>query len=97
VLDAESPDKALALAESTPGAIDLVLTDMVMPRMSGQELARRISALKPETRIVFMSGYSDQAIGETGTLAPGTLFLQKPFTMDALMRTIRRALDEGRS
>jgi CheY-like chemotaxis protein len=97
VLDADAPDKALALVESTPGAIDLVLTDMVMPRMGGQELARRISALKPEARIVFMSGYSDQAIGETGTLAPGTFFLQKPFTMDTLMQTIRRALDEERS
>jgi two-component system cell cycle sensor histidine kinase/response regulator CckA len=61
--------------------------------MSGQELARRITALKPETRVVFMSGYSDQAIRDQGNLEPGALFLQKPFTMDALMRTIRRALD----
>jgi two-component system cell cycle sensor histidine kinase/response regulator CckA len=94
VMDVDTPDKAIALAESTSGAIDLVLTDMVMPRMSGQELSRRIATLKPGIRIVFMSGYSDQAIGDLGNLEPGTLFLQKPFTMDALMRTIRRALDE---
>jgi CheY-like chemotaxis protein len=97
VLDADAPDKALALVESTLDPIDLVLTDMVMPRMSGQELARRIVLLKPKTRVVFMSGYSEQAMANHATLEPGTLFLQKPFTMDALMRTIRRALDEGRS
>jgi len=93
VLDAEAPDRALVLVESTPGTIDLVLTDMVMPRMSGPELAQRITAIKPEARIVFMSGYSDQAMGNGTTLEPGALFLQKPFTMDALLRTIRRALD----
>lgn len=93
MLDAEAPDKALSLMQSTSGPIHLVLTDMVMPRMSGQELARRIATLKPETRVVFMSGYSDQAMEDQGTLEPGTLFLQKPFTQDALMRTIRGALD----
>jgi CheY-like chemotaxis protein len=97
VLDADAPDKALALIESTLDPIDLVLTDMVMPRMSGQELARRIVLLKPKTRVVFMSGYSEQAMANHATLEPGTLFLQKPFTMDALMRTIRQGLDEGRS
>jgi len=96
VLDAEAPDKALSLLQSTPGHIHLVLTDMVMPRMSGQELARRVAALKPEARVVFMSGYSDQAIEDQGGLEPGTPFLQKPFTLDALMRTIRGALDAGR-
>jgi hypothetical protein len=95
VLDAEAPDKALSLVQSTPGPIHLVLTDMVMPRMNGQELARRVATLKPEARFIFMSGYSDQAMGDQGTLEPGALFLQKPFTMDALMRMIRRALDAG--
>jgi two-component system, cell cycle sensor histidine kinase and response regulator CckA len=70
---------------------------MVMPRMSGSEMARRLAALKPEVRVVFMSGYSDQAMGDQSVLESGTLFLQKPFTMDALMRTIRRALDAGPS
>jgi len=93
VLEAGAPDKALSLAESTPGPIHLVLTDMVMPRMSGQELAKRIAAVRPQAHVVFMSGYSDQAVADQGTLEPGSLFLQKPFTMDALMRMIRRALD----
>jgi two-component system cell cycle sensor histidine kinase/response regulator CckA len=95
VLDAEAPEKAVSLVESTPGAIHLVLTDIVMPRMNGRELAGRIATLKPEARFVFMSGYSDQAMGAQGTLDPGAIFLQKPFTLDALMRTVRRALDAG--
>jgi two-component system cell cycle sensor histidine kinase/response regulator CckA len=93
VLEADAPDEALARIQSTPGDIDLVLTDMVMPRMSGQELVRRIAVLKPETRVVFMSGYTDQALRGDGTLDPTVLFLQKPFTMDALLKTVRRALD----
>ncbi len=95
VIDAEAPDKALSLVEATPAPIHLLLTNMVMPRMNGQELARHIAALRPEARVVFMSGYSDQAMGDQGTLAPRAIFLQKPFTMDALMRMIRRALDAG--
>jgi two-component system cell cycle sensor histidine kinase/response regulator CckA len=95
VLDASTPDAALALVEATPGDIHLMLTDMVMPRMSGQELARRIAILKPRAGVVFMSGYTDQVVGDEGTLAPGTHFLQKPFTMDALLKTLRRALDAG--
>jgi PAS domain S-box-containing protein len=93
VLDADAPERALALARAHGGPIDLVLTDMVMPRMGGQELATMLAAILPGLRVVFMSGYSDQAVGEQVTLEPGTLFLQKPFTLDALMRTVRRALD----
>jgi two-component system, cell cycle sensor histidine kinase and response regulator CckA len=95
VVDVDAPDKALSLVQSTPGPIHLVLTDMAMPRMNGQELAKQIATLKPEARFVFMSGYSDQAMGDQGTLEPGALFLQKPFTMDALLRTIRLALGTG--
>ena len=93
VLDTESPDKAIALVQSTTGPLDLVLTDMVMPQMNGQELSKRIAAVRPQTRVVFMSGYTDQFVGEAGTLEPGALFLQKPFTMEALLRTVHRALD----
>jgi DNA-binding NtrC family response regulator len=93
VVDADTPDKALSMVEATPGPIHLLVTDMVMPRMNGQELARRIAVLKPEARVVFMSGYSDQTMGDQGTLPPDALFLQKPFTVDALLKTIRRALD----
>jgi two-component system cell cycle sensor histidine kinase/response regulator CckA len=93
VFDAESPERAIALVQSATGPLDLVLTDMVMPQMNGQELSKRILALRPQTRVVFMSGYTDQFVGEAGTLEPGALFLQKPFTMEALLRTVRRALD----
>ena len=95
VLPADAPDKALSLVRSMPDPLHLVLTDMVMPRMNGQELARQIVLLKPEARVVFMSGYTDQMAGDEGALAPGTLFLQKPFTMEALLKIIRRALDAG--
>jgi PAS domain S-box-containing protein len=96
VLDAASPDAALALLANTATPVALVLTDIVMPRMSGPALARQITALKPETRIVFMSGYADAALGEEGTLAPGAPFLQKPFSTDALLSVLRRTLDEAR-
>jgi CheY-like chemotaxis protein len=93
VLDAESPERAITLVEETAAPIDLVLTDMVMPQMNGQELSRRLALLRPASRVVFMSGYTDQFVGDAGTLEPGAEFLQKPFTMDTLLRTVRRALD----
>ena len=94
VLDAAGPDAAMALLDTSP-AIDLVLTDIVMPGMSGRELAKRIEAVQPRARFVFMSGYSDSSMGGVTTLEPGAHFVQKPFTMDQLMDTIRRALDDA--
>jgi PAS domain S-box-containing protein len=93
VLDAEAADQALAIVEATSAPIHLVLTDMVMPRMSGQELASRLAVIRPQTRLVVMSGYSAPAAGDQGTSDLGAPFLQKPFTLDALLRTVRRALD----
>jgi two-component system, cell cycle sensor histidine kinase and response regulator CckA len=93
VLDSGAPEGALALVQSTASPIDLILTDMVMPGMSGPELAKQITALKPKIRVVFMSGYSEQIVGDAGTLAPGAHFLQKPFKMNSLLTTIRAALD----
>jgi two-component system, cell cycle sensor histidine kinase and response regulator CckA len=93
VIDAEAPDAALLLVAKMNKPIDLLITDMVMPGMNGPEFAKRISALHPRARVLLMSGYSDQALSGEGILEPGTLFLQKPFRMDDLMSTIRRALD----
>ena len=93
VIDAEAPDVAMQLLEASPRRIDLVVTDMVMPRMSGPELVKRLAVLQPEARAVFMSGYSDSAMGGVTTLDPGAHFLQKPFTHDELLDTVRRALD----
>jgi two-component system, cell cycle sensor histidine kinase and response regulator CckA len=92
VLDAATPDEAVAIAKSHTGPIHLLLTDIIMPRMSGPELARQIASLKPKTRVVFMSGYSDEVFGEAGVLKAETPFVQKPFSADVLRRTIRRAL-----
>lgn len=92
VIDAAGADAALALLDTAP-AIDLVLTDIVMPGMSGPEFVKRLATRQPGARVVFMSGYSDSSMGGVTTLDPGAHFVQKPFTMDQLMDTIHRALE----
>jgi len=66
-----------------------------MPQMSGPELARRIRELRPRTKVVFMSGYTDDALGHHGVLDPDIVLLSKPFTPESLMQHLRRALDGG--
>ena len=92
VLDAASPLEALRLVEHYP-TIPLLLTDVVMPQMHGDELARRVKALHPAIKVIHMSGYTDDALLRDGRLPHGDAFLAKPFTPDALMRTIRAVLD----
>ena len=92
VLEAGGPDAALQSAPSHPGPIHLVLTDVVMPRMSGREMAARLKTLRPEIQVLYMSGYTDDAIGHHGVLSPGTHFLQKPFTPETLLRKVREVL-----
>ena len=65
-----------------------------MPGLSGPAVAQRLAALRPQMRILYMSGYPDEAIGQRGELDPGTHFLQKPFTADALLRKVREVLDQ---
>jgi CheY-like chemotaxis protein len=93
VLAAADPEDAIAKVRGQPVRIDCVLTDVVMPRMSGRELTRRLAAERPGLRVVFMSGYTDEAIGHHGVLDAGTHFIQKPFTQQALLRKLRDALD----
>ena len=93
VLEAPDALAALRIFEARFGPIDLVLTDVVMPRMSGRELAIQLATLRPAMPVGYMSGYTDTAIVHHGVLEPGTTFLQKPFTPDALVRKIRQALD----
>jgi CheY-like chemotaxis protein len=91
-LDAGDGEEALQLVEGAPDPIDLVLTDVMMPRMGGTELARRLSRLRPGLRIVFMSGYSDDPVVRTIERSP-SIFLAKPFTATALMEKVRETLD----
>jgi DNA-binding NtrC family response regulator len=93
LIEASNPGEALALLEAHHGPIQLLVTDVVMPQMSGRELASRVAAARPETRILYMSGYTDDAIIRHGVLDPGTPFLQKPFAPDSLARKVRDALD----
>ena len=65
-----------------------------MPRMSGPELAKGVRVARPEIKVLFMSGYTDEAMGLHGVLGAGTQFIQKPFAADALLRKVREALDE---
>ena len=93
VLEAVDGEEALAVAAAHPGRIDLLLTDVVMPGIGGAELARRLREDRPEVRILFMTGYSVEAVASHGVLAPGSTLLQKPFTVDELVGRVREALD----
>jgi CheY-like chemotaxis protein len=92
VLEANSPNDALRLAEAHPDPIHILLTDVVMPQMNGRQVADRLLAARPGLKVLFMSGYTDAAILQHGVLEPGTHFLQKPFTPDGLSRKIREVL-----
>ena len=92
VLEAEDGSSALRLAAAHEGGIDLLLTDIVMPGASGREVAQQVTALHGAVRVLYMSGYTDGEISHDGTLEPGSLFLQKPFTCDTLARMVRDAL-----
>ena len=98
VLEAGTGDEALEVVARTTDRIAMVLTDVVMPGMSGPEFARRIVEVAPGTRVLLMSGYPDGEIGRRGLLAPDASFIQKPFTPEALVRTVRRTIGpDGRS
>jgi len=93
VLSAGSPTEAVALAKAHDAAIDLLLTDVIMPGMNGRELARLLAPARPAMRVLYMSGYADAAMNQHGILPPGTAFVSKPFTPDALARKVREVLD----
>jgi len=93
VLQAEDGESALRVAGQHKGPIHLLLTDVVMPRMSGRELWDVLSTEREETRVLYMSGYTDTAIVHHGVLDPGTPFIEKPFVPDELLSVIREVLD----
>ena len=92
VLEASDGAAALDIAERQAGKIDLLLTDVVMPGMNGGELAGRLRRLRTGIRVVFMSGYSAEAVATHGVLSPGSTFLQKPFSVEELLERLRDAL-----
>jgi PAS domain S-box-containing protein len=93
VLEAENATQALAVAADHHGPIHLLIADVVMPGASGRDLARQLADSRPATKVLFISGYTDDAIVQHGMLEPGLAFLQKPFTPDVLARKIREVLD----
>jgi two-component system cell cycle sensor histidine kinase/response regulator CckA len=93
VLEAPSGEAALDVAQRYSGRIHLLLTDVVMPGMSGRTLALRLMALRPGIRAIYMSGYTDDAITRHGVLEAGVTYVQKPFSPDALVRKVREVLD----
>ena len=87
------PAKALEYGQAHLAPINLVLSDVILPTMSGRAMVTQMLQAHPESRVLFMSGYTDQAIVHHGVLDAGTAFLQKPFTADALTRKVRDVLD----
>lgn len=98
VISAESPGEALELAESHNGPIDVLLTDVIMPKMNGRELATRLIKLRREMKVLYVSGYADGVVraGVHGQLEEGLAFLQKPYTRSAVTRKIREILASER-
>jgi signal transduction histidine kinase/CheY-like chemotaxis protein len=93
VLEARHGVEALEVSNRHAGTIHLLLTDVVMPQMSGRELSQRLATLRPGLKVLYMSGYTDDAIVRHGVLAAGIAFLSKPFTPDALALKVREVLD----
>jgi two-component system cell cycle sensor histidine kinase/response regulator CckA len=93
VLEARHGGEALRLAEQHPGPIHLLLSDVVMPERGGRELADRLTGLRPDLKILYLSGYTDDAVLRHGVQEAEAALLQKPFTPDALALKVREVLD----
>ena len=95
VVPAQSPLQAISICRSTATRIDLILTDVIMPVMSGKEMADRIAELRPGIRFIFMSGYTSDVITQRGVLAEGMHFIHKPFDLRTLSQKILSVLAQG--
>jgi PAS domain S-box-containing protein len=93
VIDAADGATAIRLSQAHKGPIHLLLTDVIMPGMNGRELANQVSASRPDMKVLYMSGYTENHIGHNGTLDQGITLLQKPFTLPALQAKVREVLD----
>jgi len=94
-LTAENGEDALRVCKEHECPIHLLLTDVVMPKMDGKELAERLQPLYPQMKVIYMSGYTDNAIVHHGILTPELNFIQKPFTLEGLARKMRKVLNMG--
>jgi CheY-like chemotaxis protein len=93
VIEAADGAVAMQIAVAHEGVIHLLLTDVIMPGMNGKELAQRVSEIRPNTKVLYMSGYTENVIGHNGTLEAGVRLLQKPFTLQDLKMKVREVLD----
>ncbi len=94
VLEAANGEEALRVADGHSGPLDLLLSDVVMPRMGGPELAQALLVKRPALRVLYMSGYTDHPMVRRGVVNAGVAFLQKPFTPTVLVARIREVLEE---
>ena len=95
VLDAPSGEEALIVLKKHEGSLDLLITDVVMPGMSGRQLNEKIKSLFPEVKVLYISGYTENTIVRHGALDAGAHFLQKPFAPEALASKVREVIDAG--
>jgi two-component system cell cycle sensor histidine kinase/response regulator CckA len=93
VLEADNAERAEEIARTRRGDIDLIVTDVVLPGLSGRELVERLAAVRPSLPSLFMSGYTQEIVDNHGVLRSGLSFLQKPFTPQALLMKVRELLD----
>jgi two-component system, cell cycle sensor histidine kinase and response regulator CckA len=95
VLHAATPDEALRQSEAYAGHIDLLLTDVILPKMNGRELAEKIKGFRPAMKCLFMSGYTANVIAHRGMLDEGVQFIAKPFSLQELSAKVRSALEKS--
>ena len=94
VLSAITTDRAQSIAKEHPGPIDLLVSDMIMPEMNGRELSAKLQPLRPEMKVLFLSGYTSEIISNHGVIDEGIHFLQKPFSFEELTSKVREVLDD---